>query len=130
MRAEEEAKARGEDDMIKQLWRANSLGAEMRGVKPEMKSAVSEAQEMAKAETDISSIFKRKRERRERGQKLRQGLGLRLRSGKRQRGKGRRQGPTRSLIMRKWIGQERGPRLRQSRRQILLGCTTGHEDHD
>ena len=43
-RAEEEAKERAEDDMIKQVWRAKSLGAETRGVKPETKSAVSEAQ--------------------------------------------------------------------------------------
>ena len=52
-RAEEEAKARAEDDMIKQVWRAKSLGAETRGVKPETKSAVSEAQARSKAETDI-----------------------------------------------------------------------------
>ena len=60
-RAEEESKARAEDDMIKQVWRANSLGAETRGVKPETKSAVSEAQARAKAETDIYSIVKRTR---------------------------------------------------------------------
>ena len=47
--------------MIKQVWRAKSLGAEMRGVKPETKSAVSEAQERAKVETDIDSIVKRTR---------------------------------------------------------------------
>ena len=52
-RAEEESKARAEDDMIKQVWRAKSLGAETRGVKPEIKSVVSEAQVRAKAETDI-----------------------------------------------------------------------------
>ena len=39
--AEEEAKARDEDDMIKQVWRSNSLGAKTRGVKPETESAVS-----------------------------------------------------------------------------------------
>ena len=60
-RAEEEAKARAEDDMIKQVWRANSLGAETRGVEPETKSAVSEAQARSKAETDIESIVKRTR---------------------------------------------------------------------
>ena len=47
--------------MIKQVWRAKSLGAETRGVKPETKSAVSEAQARAKAETDIESIVKRTR---------------------------------------------------------------------
>ena len=52
-RAEEEAKPRDEDDMIKQVWRAKSLGANTRGFKPETKSAVSEAQVRAKAETDI-----------------------------------------------------------------------------
>ena len=52
-RSEEEAKARAEEDMIKQVWRANSFGAEARGVKPETKSAVSEAQVRAKSETDI-----------------------------------------------------------------------------
>ena len=60
-RAEEEAKARAEDDMIKQVWREKSLGAETRGVKPETKSVVSEAQARAKAETDIESIVKRTR---------------------------------------------------------------------
>ena len=44
--------------MIKQVWRAKSLGAETRGVKPETKSVVSEAQARAKAETDIDSIVK------------------------------------------------------------------------
>ena len=52
-RAEEESESRAEDDKIKQVWRAKSLGAETRGVKPETKSAVSEAQARAKAETDI-----------------------------------------------------------------------------
>ena len=52
-RAEEESKARAKDDMIKQVWRGKYLGAEMRGVKPETKSAVSEAQARAKAETGI-----------------------------------------------------------------------------
>ena len=52
-RAEEEAKARADDDMIKQVWRAKSLGAEMRRVNPETKIAVSEAQARANAETDI-----------------------------------------------------------------------------
>ena len=47
--------------MIKQVWRAKSLRAETRGVKPETKSAVSEAQVRAKAETDIESIVKRTR---------------------------------------------------------------------
>ena len=60
-RAEEVAKARAEDDMIKQVWRAKSLGAETRGVKPETKSAVSEAQARAKAKTDIESIVNRTR---------------------------------------------------------------------
>ena len=55
------AEVRDEDDMIKQVWRAKSLGAETRGVKPETKSAVSEDQARAKAETDIESIVKRKR---------------------------------------------------------------------
>ena len=59
--AEEEAKARAEYDMIKQVWRAKSLGAKTRGVKPETKSAVSEAQARAKAETDTESIVKRTR---------------------------------------------------------------------
>ena len=52
-RAEEEAKARAEDDMIKQVWRGNSLGSDTRRVKPETKIAVSEAQARSKAETDI-----------------------------------------------------------------------------
>ena len=47
--------------MIKQVWRVKSLGAETRGVKPETKSAVSEAQVRSKAETDIESIVKRTR---------------------------------------------------------------------
>ena len=47
--------------MIKQVWRTKSLGAKTRGVKPETKSAVSEAQARAKAETDIESIVKRTR---------------------------------------------------------------------
>ena len=47
--------------MIKQVCRAKSLGAETGGVKPETKRVVSEAQERAKAETDIESIVKRKR---------------------------------------------------------------------
>ena len=59
--SEEETKARAEDDMMKQVWRAKSLGAEMRGVNPETKSAVSEAQARSKAETDIKSIVKRTR---------------------------------------------------------------------
>ena len=37
--------------MIKQVWRAKSLGAKTRRVKPETKSAVSEDQARAKAET-------------------------------------------------------------------------------
>ena len=52
-RAEEEAKARAEYDMIKQVWSSKSLGAKTRGVKPETKSAVNEAQSRYKAETDI-----------------------------------------------------------------------------
>ena len=60
-RAEEEAKSRAEDDMIKQVWRAKSLGAKTRGVKPETKSAVSEAQARAKAENNIESIVKKTR---------------------------------------------------------------------
>ena len=48
--------------MIKQVWRAKSLGAETRGAKPETKSAVSEAQSRDKTETDIESIFKRTRD--------------------------------------------------------------------
>ena len=48
-RAEEESKARDEDDMIKQVWRAKSLVDETRRVKPETKSAVSELQARAKA---------------------------------------------------------------------------------
>ena len=40
MRDEEEAKARAEDVMIKQVWRAKSLGSETRGVKPETKSLI------------------------------------------------------------------------------------------
>ena len=47
--------------MIKQVWRETSFGAKTRGVKPETKSAVSEAQVRAKAETDIESIVKRTR---------------------------------------------------------------------
>ena len=47
--------------MIKQVWRAKSLGAEMRWVKPETKTTVSEAQARAKSETDIESIVKRTR---------------------------------------------------------------------
>ena len=47
--------------MIKQVWRAKSLGAETRGVKPETKRAVGEAQARFKAETYIDSIFKRTR---------------------------------------------------------------------
>ena len=39
--------------MIKQVWRAKYLGAETRRVKPEKKSAVSEAHARSKAETDI-----------------------------------------------------------------------------
>ena len=38
-----------------------SLGAETRGVNPETKNAVSEAQVRAKADTVIESIVKRKR---------------------------------------------------------------------
>ena len=44
--------------MIKQVWREKSLGAETRGVNPETKNAVSEAQIRANAETDIESIVK------------------------------------------------------------------------
>ena len=47
--------------MIKQLWRTKSLGAKTRGVKPETKIAFSEAQAMAKAETDMESIVNRTR---------------------------------------------------------------------
>ena len=47
--------------MIKQVWRAKSLGAETKGIKPETKSAISEAQVRAKEETDIYSIVKRTR---------------------------------------------------------------------
>ena len=47
--------------MIKQVWRAKSIGSETRGVKPETKSAVSEDQARAKAETYIESIFKSRR---------------------------------------------------------------------
>ena len=47
--------------MMKQVWRTKSLGAETRGVKPETKSAVSEAQARSNAETDIKSIVKRTR---------------------------------------------------------------------
>ena len=61
-RAEEEAKARAEDDMIQQVWRAKSLGSDTRGVKPETKIAVSEAQARAKEKTDIESIVKRTRD--------------------------------------------------------------------
>ena len=43
-RAEEEAKARDKDGMIKQVWREESLGAKTRRFKPETKSAGSEAQ--------------------------------------------------------------------------------------
>ena len=60
-RAEEEAKLRANDDMIKQVWREKSLGVETRGVKPETKSAVSDAQARSKAETNIYSIVKRTR---------------------------------------------------------------------
>ena len=60
-RAEEKAKSRAKDDMIKQVWREKSLRAETRGVEPETKSAVSEAQVRAKVETDIESIVKRTR---------------------------------------------------------------------
>ena len=48
--------------MIKQVWRAKSLGAETRGVKPETKIVVSEAQARAKSKTDIESIFNRTRD--------------------------------------------------------------------
>ena len=47
--------------MIKQIWREKSLGAKTRGVKPETKSAVSEAQARSKAENYIESIVKRMR---------------------------------------------------------------------
>ena len=55
--AEAEAKSRAEYGMRKQVWRAKSLGlrnstnssAEIRGVKPDKKSAVGEAQAKAKA---------------------------------------------------------------------------------
>ena len=60
-RAEEVAKARAEDDMIKQVWRAKYLVAKTRVVNPETKSAVSEAQVRARSETDIESIVKRTR---------------------------------------------------------------------
>ena len=40
-RDEEEAKESSKDDMIKQVWKAKSLGAKTRGFKPETKSAVS-----------------------------------------------------------------------------------------
>ena len=60
-RAEEEGKLRAKDDMIKQVWRAKSLGVETRVVKPETKSVVSEAQARSKAETNIDSIFNRTR---------------------------------------------------------------------
>ena len=60
-RAEEEAKSRPEDDVIKQVWREKSLGAETRRVKPETKIAVRKAQARAKAETYIESIVKRTR---------------------------------------------------------------------
>ena len=43
LKDEEEAKLRAKDDIIKQVWRAKSLGVETRGVKPDTKSAVSEA---------------------------------------------------------------------------------------
>ena len=59
--SEEEAKSRAEDDMIKQVWREKSLGSKTRGVKPETKSAASEAQSRDKLETDLESIFNRKR---------------------------------------------------------------------
>ena len=42
--------------MIKQVWRAKSLGAKTRGVNPETKIVVSEAQARSKAETDIWGI--------------------------------------------------------------------------
>ena len=51
-------KSRDEDDMIKQVWREKSLGAETRGVKPETQSTVSEAQARSKAENDIMGIVK------------------------------------------------------------------------
>ena len=51
-RAEEEAKARAEEVIIKQVWREKSLGAKTRRVKSQTKSAVNEAQERAKSETD------------------------------------------------------------------------------
>ena len=60
----------------------------------------------------ISGPEQRTRERKESGQKLRKGLGLRLRSGKRQRVQERRQGPTQSLILRQQRGQGQGPRPR------------------
>ena len=60
-RAEEEGKLRAKDDMIKQVWRAKSLGVETRVVKPETKSVVSEAQARSKAETNIDSIVNRTR---------------------------------------------------------------------
>ena len=68
-RAESEAKVRAKDDMRKQVWRAKYLGlrnsknsyAETREVKPDTKSAVSEGQAMAKAETDIKGIVNRTR---------------------------------------------------------------------
>ena len=47
-RAEEEAKLRSKDDMIKQVLRANSLGVETSRVKPETKS-------VAKAKTKANS---------------------------------------------------------------------------
>ena len=47
--------------MIKRVWREKSLGAETRGVNPETKSAVSEAQARSKTETDIESIVNKTR---------------------------------------------------------------------
>ena len=62
VRAVGEAKSRAENDMIKQVWREKYLVAKTRVVNPETKSAVSEAQVSAKAETDIESIVKRTRD--------------------------------------------------------------------
>ena len=59
-----------------------------------------------------SRLGRRPRERIERRQKLRQGIGLRLISWKRKIGKGRRQGPTQMLRLRQQRGKGRGPRPR------------------
>ena len=48
VRDQEAEKARAEDDMIKQVWRAKYLGSKTRWVNTETKSAVSEAQASSK----------------------------------------------------------------------------------